>query len=101
MADVVYVNEVKEKRAQRILDMLNGKAGAQLQDELETMERFRSHLADAGVKPDDAKAKQFVYEKLGGLVRTEAEQKAAVEKAKKAKESMRKRRIEGRSEKTK
>ena len=47
-------------------------------------------MADAKLKPDDKGALEFVYTKLGGLLRTEAEEKKVQENVKALKEKRKK-----------
>ena len=72
LANKFLVNEEKVKRAQGIVELLG--RPYRNEDEREVKEKFSKLLADAKVDPEDALL--FVYEKLGGLVRTEAEEKA-------------------------
>jgi hypothetical protein len=78
MAKLVLVNEEKAKRAKGIVALVLGKAVAKTEAEEDNQRKF-SAMADAeGVDKEDSETLvQFVYEKLGGLVRTEAEEKEA------------------------
>jgi hypothetical protein len=81
---MIYVNQEKLKRAQEILGFITGKLVPQSDIEVERKQRFHAHLTAAKIPVDDKKALEFVYEKLGGLVRTEEEQASFVEKVKKS-----------------
>ena len=74
-------NEDKVRRAKDILDLLA--RGAKDQDEADLKTRWMALIE--GVKEENLL--QFVYEKMGGLVRTEIEQKAHEEKVEKIKKS--------------
>lgn len=79
MADV-FVNDQKKERAEEILRLVTGKKVALTDDEQDRKSRFAQHLASADIDPTSKEALAFIYEKLGGLVRTEAEEKKAKEK---------------------
>lgn len=76
MADkIILVNEDKVTRANEILNFVTGRRQPKDEGEAERKVRFTQHLAEAGVDLSDTEAAlRFVYEKLGGLVRTEIEQ---------------------------
>lgn len=93
-AGVVFVNPEKLHRAQRIQELVAGKKAPKDGAESDLKDRFTGHLADADVEPKGKGALQFIYEKLGGLVRTPGEQQAADDDAKAAKRKSRGRAIE-------
>lgn len=66
---VIYVNQVKYKRAQDIANILTGVREAK-PDEIEARETFVRVCAEDGVdlKKDDVVA--YIYKKLGGFVST-------------------------------
>lgn len=72
----ILVNAEKVVRAQEILDYINNDKRPQSENEVERRDKFTTILAGANVDPKSKGALQFVYEKLGGLVRSESEQKA-------------------------
>lgn len=79
MAKIVFVNPIKEKEARTIVNHLTGdkKFGAEQEYEMSQAINFAQMMEEAKVdikkKPEEAV--EFVYEKLGGLIRTEAEQR--------------------------
>lgn len=78
---MILVNLKKEKRAKEIVDMLGSPAKNETEKNLKDV---YSKL----VKEDKVNEKdlvEYVYVKLGGLTRSEAEQKEAVKKEKEAK----------------
>ena len=85
---MIFVNPIKEARAKEILGYFS--KSRLNEDDLEIKERFAGHLADAKLKPDDKGALEFVYTKLGGLLRTEAEEKKVQENVKALKEKRKK-----------
>ena len=86
MSNYVLVNREKEGRAADILRLVTGKKVPQNANMLERKEKWAVILAEA--KVDVAKEKEavyFIYEKLGGLIRTEREQEVAEKEAEKMK----------------
>ena len=73
----VLVNKSKQKRAELIVGLVSGKLIPKNDGEQERKDKFAAFMSDAKVDPKGVAAVEFVYAKLGGLVRTEAEQKAA------------------------
>ena len=85
--EIVYVTPDKLKRAQDIVAIMN--RDPKSDEEREQNQKYGALMNAAGVKIDGKDAVQFVYEKiLGGLVRTQQEQKVANAK----KEEIRKKR---------
>ena len=85
--EIVYVNEDKRKRAEEIVGFLNGKPTKDDGEE-ERKQRFAAIMASEKIDSKSEGAVQFVYEKLGGLIRTVHEQEkfeAKVEQMKSAK----------------
>lgn len=83
---IVLVNKDKAKRATDIIDLL-GRA-PKSEDEGETKTKFTALLKDSDVDVKDKDtAIQFVYEKLGGLIRTVEQDKKIKEKVAKVKEA--------------
>lgn len=80
----ILVNEKKVKRAKDILDLL-GRA-PKTDEEKRLKETFSELITKEKVDKKDHL--EFIYSKLGGLVRTEKEQKEADEVSKKAKAKM-------------
>ena len=91
---IVFVNDEKKARAQEILDLVTGKTVPKNDGAEDTRAKFANFFSEAKVDPKGADALEFVYEKLGGLIRTEAEQKAADVKKKEAQAKGRKKMIE-------
>ena len=86
----VLVNEEKARRAQDIFGLVSGKVAPKDQMEIERKDRWTRHLAAGEIGLDDEQvATEFIYEKLGGLIRTPADQakadrrKEEIKKAKK------------------
>lgn len=79
----VFVNREKLERAKGILDLITGKQSPKKESEIERRDHYAAQLADRGIKPSDKEALQALYEILGGLVRTPAEQAQADAQAKK------------------
>lgn len=73
----ILVNKVKEERAKDILALVLGTRVPKNDGEADRRDKFTAFLAEGNVDPKKPEAVQFVYEKLGGLVRTESEQKEA------------------------
>jgi hypothetical protein len=92
--NIVFVNLTKKKRAQKILDLVTGKDVAKTQGEEDQVRSFSNLLGESKIDPKSEDALEFVYERLGGLVRTEAEQKAADLRKEEAQKKGRKRMIE-------
>ena len=66
------VNSDKASRAQEIIQILRSQPESDAQQEIHR--KFSARLANAGIKSDSDKALRFVYQILGGLVRTEEEE---------------------------
>ena len=75
----VLVNATKAKRAKDILDFLDGEINTC--EEVVLAGKMKVFLKQDKVDKDDRL--EYIYTKLGGLVRTEAEQTAAEKKAEK------------------
>lgn len=82
MSKTIYVNQSKKDRAEDIVAMLIGKKVPSDANETSLAERYGRVFKDEGIDPKKDGAVKFVYEKLGGLMRTEDEEKNA--KVKKA-----------------
>lgn len=93
-ATVIFVNNEKLARAKGILDLVSGKRAARDANEAERTEHFRAQMNHAGKKPTDKDAVRFIYELLGGLVRTPEEQREADKKAAALKAKYKKRKVE-------
>lgn len=83
---IIYVNEEKRARAENLLALVKGKLVPKTVDEQDAKTKFGAFLAEAKIATDSEDALPFIYEKLGGLIRTPAEQA----KADKGKEDARK-----------
>lgn len=75
----VLVNTEKAARAQTIVGFLTG-TPAKTSEDQELAQRFASILTAEKVDPKSKEAVEFVYVKLGGLVRSEVEHKKMEEK---------------------
>mgnify|MGYP001560455761 CR=1 FL=1 len=84
---IYFENPDKLQRAQDIIALFGAKP-PKTEEENRMKSRFAELLSTAGLKADDKNAIRFIYEKLGGLIRTEEEHKAVEEK----KEEIKKRR---------
>jgi len=73
----VLVNTEKAERAQQVLNLLNGVTQPKNPDHQEMIRVFSGFLQEAKLSPKDAGAHELIYVKLGGLIRTEEEEKAA------------------------
>ena len=71
----IFVNKEKLDRAKEIIAFVLGKKVQRDENEIERTNKFSKLLNEAKIKADSEEAIAFVYEKLGGLVRTETEQK--------------------------
>lgn len=91
---VILVNADKVARAKDILDLVTGKRIPRDEGEGDRKDKFAQFLAEADVNPKGEDALQFVYEKLGGLVRTPSEQEDADEAADEARKKNKRRAIE-------
>jgi len=86
MSKVIFVDNKKEQKAKEIIALLSGTAKTEEQIELKS--KFASFIKEDGIKAEDQL--EYVYVKLGGLVRTEAEQKSADEKEAKLRKTYKK-----------
>lgn len=71
----IFVNKEKLDRAKEIIAFVLGKKVQRDDNEMERTNKFSKLLTESKIKADSEEAIAFVYEKLGGLVRTETEQK--------------------------
>lgn len=74
---LIYVNLQKKARAEEIVAFVTGAKATKSEDEAERKSKFAALLENEGkidAKDDGDAAVQFVYEKLGGLLRTQEEQ---------------------------
>ena len=78
---MILVNEKKVVRAKEILSYIAGKA--KNDEERALADKFSEMIKTDKVKESDQL--EYIYTKLGGFVRTEAEQKVAEAKAKEMK----------------
>ena len=74
---LVYVNDIKKRRAEEIYGYITGDKTAVDSTEVERATRFGKYLNDQkiDVKKKD-EALKAIYLRMGGLMRTETEQKA-------------------------
>ena len=77
MTKLFYVNSKKKARAEEILALVSGVIIPKSNDQQIKKDKFGAFMAEASIDPKSEDALPFVYEKLGGLLRTEDEQKAA------------------------
>lgn len=92
--NIIYVNEDKKLRAQNILLLVAGKSVPRTQGDVDNREKFTALLSEAEIDSKSDDALPFIYEKLGGLIRTPAEQKAADKKKEEMQRKAKKRMIE-------
>lgn len=78
----VLVNQKKVQRAKLILNWIEG--GAKVEEETKLATKFRELIKNDKVKDEDRV--EYIYGKLGGLIRTEVEHKKAEQEAKEAEE---------------
>ena len=92
---MVFVNPEKLERAEFIVGLVVGGRIPLDNNQRERADRFSRLLQEAKIDVKDKKgAVEFVYAKLGGLMRSEAEHKVAEAKREEAKTTAKKRRIE-------
>jgi hypothetical protein len=77
----VFVNGSKFKRAQTIVDLINGIKVPQKAEEQSRVDHYLKLINAHGIDLKSDEAVPAVYELLGGLIRTPEEQKAAEHKA--------------------
>lgn len=86
---VWFVNGSKYRRAQDTLALITNKRTANKQEEVSRKEHYIKQLAVHDIAPDSKEALPALYEILGGLIRTDKEQKQADERAKQMREKKR------------
>ena len=84
---LIYVNPSKSKRADEIVEWLKG-APTKEEWHAKLKVKYQAFVKEDKVKEEDWK--EYVYKKLGGLVRTDKEHKEAKAKAKKVNEEYKK-----------
>lgn len=89
-----FVNGVKFKRAENILGLIRGDIAPIKADDVQRKEHYTRQLQVQEIDPSDKDALPALYELLGGLIRTEAQQQAADEKAKQMRKDAKRRMIE-------
>lgn len=72
---MILENQDKKTRAEEIIAFITGKKIPVSEGEFDRKAHFESILTNEGVDPKGKDAIQFVYEKLGGRVISEAEAK--------------------------
>lgn len=77
---MIFVNQEKVARAKEILAFITREKTPLTEEQVSSMERWSRHLSASNVDPKSEEAVEFVYSKLGGLVRTEAEQRKFLDK---------------------
>lgn len=93
-SEVIFVNSNKFERATEIVALVSGKRVPRKPVEAERKQHWSEIMAESDVNPKAESAVRFVYEKLGGLVRTRDEQAEADRKAAEARKQNKKRKIE-------
>lgn len=78
---MILVDNQKAKRANALAELLKGTA--KTKEELEIQKKWKLYVAED--KVEDKDVVEYIYKKLGGLVRTEQEQEVAKEKEAKIK----------------
>lgn len=96
--DAIFVNNEKLSRAKSILELVSGKRVPRDQNEADRTEHYRAQMNHAGVGVKDKNAVRFLYELLGGLVRSESEQREADKKAAAMKAKNKKRAVQSDSD---
>ena len=91
---IVFVNGSKYRRAEEILALIRGEKAPQKQEDEDRRAHYEKHLAANEIPIDSPDAVAALYELLGGLIRTTAQQKEANEKAKEMKAKGKKKMIE-------
>lgn len=76
----IFVNLEKKERAEIIVGLLTGKIFPKNPDEVERIAHYSRIASEGKVDLKSPSAITFFYEKLGGLLRTEEEEKVAKEK---------------------
>ena len=95
MGKVIFVNQHKLDRSKEIINLINGDMVAVDSGQGDRAQRFHKMLNEAKIDlKEKDKAIQFVYEKLGGLMRTEEQQKKADVIKKEAQKKGKKKQIE-------
>lgn len=93
-SSVVLVSFEKKVRAEAILNLVLGGKIPSTTGELAQKDKFSKLLAENDIDAKSAKALVFIYEKIGGLVRSPEEQAKADTKKKEAIASGKKRMIQ-------
>lgn len=78
----IFVNKEKEERALDIIKLITGRR-VPIRDndaEIDRKERFTIIFREDGIDPKSPEALEYLYTKLGGLIRTEEEEKIFQEK---------------------
>jgi len=91
---VYFVNNLKHRRAQRILGLINGTIPPQKAEDVEARDHYKAQLARHEVDPKGDTALPALYEILGGLIRSAEEQKKADARAQEARAKAKKRLVE-------
>lgn len=91
---VFFVNPEKYDRAKEILALITGAKVAQKAEEEQRKDHYMRQLAKHEIDVKSEDALPAIYEILGGLIRSEAEQKDADIKAKEMKAKAKKKMIE-------
>ena len=92
--NVVFVNGSKFRRAKTILDLIRGEKVPSKNDEIARKDHYTRQLAKNEIDVQSEEALPALYELLGGLIRTKAEQEFADEKAKEMKAKGKRKMIE-------
>lgn len=72
---LVFVNRMKYERAKVIFNLITGKQAPRTQEEAERKEHYIKQLASHDIALDSEEVLPAIYELLGGLIRTEKQQK--------------------------
>jgi hypothetical protein len=83
-SDIVFVDRPKYDRAVSIVAAVNN-ANPRTAEAIEYKSKFSALMAEADVDPKSPEAVEFVYDKLGGLIRTHEEHEVAEETKEKIK----------------
>lgn len=92
--EVWFVNGAKYRRAQNILALIKGTKAPVKSDDVERKDHYAGILAANEVDLESDEALPALYEILGGLIRTSAQQKQAEANAEEARRKGKKRMVE-------
>lgn len=92
--EVIFVNREKQERAQDILALISGARHARDAGEEMRIAHYTAILKEGKIGPADEGALRYIYERLGGLIRTREEQEVADQHAEEMQTSNRRKAIQ-------